>query len=180
MGLFDKLFEHVADENETDVDFGGVFSEPDISVPEVELETVNRDTLISDIYNSNGLSDMANSIFKVEELIDSLPKEMPTITKQSSALKILSSFGLTAEGVSSDGEGRIQILTAAREKINRDGENLISDRETAIEEHKRIIAQLEKEIADEKDVMEHSNSLIAGEVDRVAKLVKFINPGGAA
>lgn len=49
---------------------------------EAELSEVNTDTLIDDIYTQNGLDDKSKSIFKVEDLINSLPKEMPTDAKR--------------------------------------------------------------------------------------------------
>ena len=61
---------------------------------EVELDNVNTNTLIDDIYAQNNLYDKSQSIFKVEELINSLPKEMVTETKRASVLSILGSFGL--------------------------------------------------------------------------------------
>ena len=77
---------------------------------EVELDSVNTDTLIDDIYTQNDLYDKSQSIFKVEELINSLPKEMVTETKRASVLSILGSFGLTATEVVNDGEKRIEVL----------------------------------------------------------------------
>ena len=53
---------------------------------EAELESVNTETLIDDIYAQNNLADKSRSIFKVEELISSLPKEMATETKRNSVL----------------------------------------------------------------------------------------------
>ena len=71
---------------------------------DVELEDVDTNTLISDVYTQNNLFDMSHSIFKVEELIASLPKEMATDTKRASVLAILGSFNLTAPEVVVDGE----------------------------------------------------------------------------
>ena len=104
MGLLKKLFvEEIPNETESyDVE-ATTYEEPEV---EVELDDVNTDTLIEDIYVQNELYDKTKSIFKVEELINSLPKEMVTETKKTSVLAILGSFGLTVTDVIIDGDNR--------------------------------------------------------------------------
>ena len=130
--------------------------------------------MIEDIYTQNNLYDKSQSIFKVEELINSLPKEMVTETKRASVLAILVSFGLTATEVALDGEKRIEILSGVKEKINSDSENLILEKEEKIEEFKKAIADLETEIADERNEAKVSNEAILAEFSRISELVKFV------
>lgn len=144
---------------------------------EVELDSVNTDTLIDDIYTQNDLYDKSQSIFKVEELINSLPKEMVTETKRASVLSILGSFGLTATEVTNDGEKRIEVLGGVKEKINIESSDLISEKEEKIEEFKKAIANLESEIASEQNEVKISNESISAEIGRIKELVKFV--GGA-
>lgn len=146
-------------------------------VPEGELDDVNTDTLIEDIYTQNDLYDKSKSIFKVEELINSLPKEMVTETKKASVLAILDSFGLTVMEIVDDGEKRIQVLGSIKDKINSESDISIADKETQIENHKKAIAELEAAIASEKEEMRISNEMISGEVTRVTDLMKFIGGG---
>ena len=96
MGFLQKigkaLIEEVPTENEVmSMDMEAITIE---DVIDVELESVDTNTLINDIYTQNDLFDMSRSIFKVEELITSLPKEMATSTKRASVLAILGSFNL--------------------------------------------------------------------------------------
>lgn len=144
---------------------------------EVELDSVNTDTLIDDIYTQNDLYDKSQSIFKVEELINSLPKEMVTETKRASVLSILGSFGLTATEVTNDGEKRIEVLGGVKEKINIESSDSISKKEEKIEEFKKAIANLESEIASEQNEVKISNESISAEIGRIKELVKFV--GGA-
>lgn len=144
---------------------------------EVELDSVNTDTLIDDIYTQNDLYDKSQSIFKVEELINSLPKEMVTETKRASVLSILGSFGLTATEVVNDGEKRIEVLGGVKEKINTESRDSISEKEEKIEEFKKAIANLESEIANEQNEVKISNEAISTEIGRIKELVKFV--GGA-
>lgn len=171
MGLLKKLglVEEVADEvtvyeEETSYE----------ETTDVELSDVNKETLIEDIYIQNNLLDKSASIFKVEELINSLPKEMPTATKRTSALAILGSFGLTVTGVTLDGEKRIEILTSVLNKILADGKQEILNKEEEIERYKEEIARLEKEITEQQSEMKFSDDAINAEIVRVSELGKFI------
>lgn len=150
------------------------FNEDEMIREDVELENVNTNTLIDDIYSQNNLYDKSKSIFKVEELINSLPKEMVTETKRSSVLSILGNFGLTNIEVVSDGENRIEVLNGIKEKINVDYQESILEKEAQIEEFKKNIADLEIEIAKEQNEMKDSNETILEESNRIKELVKFV------
>lgn len=143
-------------------------------IVEAELESVNTETLIDDIYAQNNLADKSHSIFKVEELISSLPKEMTTETKRNSVLAILGSFNLTATDVVTDGEERIRILTDIKEQVDLDSKTTISEKEAQIEELKKSIEVLTVEIANEQEKVRISNETISSEVTKVESLVKFI------
>lgn len=159
--------------NEVEEDFRS-YEEENV---EVELDSVNTDTLIDDIYTQNDLYDKSQSIFKVEELINSLPKEMVTETKRASVLSILGSFGLTATEVTNDGEKRIEVLGGVKEKINTESRDSILEKEEKIEEFKKAIANLESEITSEQNEVKISNEAISTEIGRIKELVKFV--GGA-
>ena len=118
MGLLKKLglVEEVVDEVEYVEE--STYEEP---MENVEVPDDITDELIEDIYAKSSLTDKSASIFKVEELINSLPKEMPTTTKKSSVLAILGSFGLTVTGVSLDAEKRIEVLRGVLKKIIVEG-----------------------------------------------------------
>lgn len=140
---------------------------------DAELDNVNINTLIDDIYTQNDLYDKSQSIFKVEELINSLPKEMVTDTKRSSVLSILGSFSVTAMEVITDGERRLEILNSVKEKINTESTDSISKKEGQIEEFKKAIANLETEIANEQNEVKVSNEIISTEVSRIKGLIEF-------
>ena len=143
-------------------------------VVEAELESVNVDTLIDDIYAQNELADKSSSIFKVEELIASLPKEMVTDTKRNSVLAILGSFNLTATDVTTDGEERVKVLSAIKQQVTEATEISTADKEMQIEELKKQIAALTVEIANEREQTRISSETIDKEVSKIEELVKFI------
>lgn len=144
---------------------------------DVELDGVNTDTLIEDIYAQNDLFDKAKSIFKVEELINSLPKEMVTETKKTSVLAILGSFGLTATDVIVDGDKRMDVLSGVLAKIIAESKESIGCKEAEIEEHKKEIARLEKEISDQQIETKKSEEMINTEIVRITNLVQFVGGG---
>ena len=144
---------------------------------EVELDSVNTETLIADIYTQNELFDKTKSIFKVEELINSLPKEMVTETKKASVLATLGVFGLTVTDVTLDGESRVDVLSGVLTKILDEGNDTVVSKETEIEEHKKEIARLEKEISEQKNEMKVSEDTINTEISRITSLVKFVEGG---
>ena len=141
---------------------------------EAELNSVNTDTLIDDIYAQNNLADKSRSIFKVEELISSLPKEMVTETKRNSVLAILGSFNLTATDVVTDGEERVKILTSIKEQVDSDSKITIAEKEAQIEEFKKSIEALTIEIVNEQEKVRISNETISAEVAKVESLIKFV------
>ncbi len=143
-------------------------------VVEAELEGVDVNTLVDDIYTQNDLFDKSRSIFKVEELISSLPQEMVTNTKRASVLAILGSFNLTATEVSEDGEKRISVLNEIKEQIDADCKNTIIDKEAQIEEFKQAIATLTVDISKEQEKMKKSDEIIASEIAKLEALIRFI------
>lgn len=174
MGFRDFFVEKVPEEENYEVETD--YSVEDSTVP-VELDEVRTDTLIDDIYAQNELSDRSKSIFKIEELINSLPKEMVTETKRGSVLATLGVFGLTVTDVTLDGEQRVDVLNSVLAKILDDGNANVADKETEIENHKKEIARLEKEISDQQSEMKISENNINTEVGRISGLIKFIEGG---
>lgn len=174
MGFRDFFVEKVPEEENYEV--GTDYSVEDSKVP-VELDEVHTDTLIDDIYAQNELSDKSKSIFKIEELINSLPKEMVTETKRGSVLATLGVFGLTVTDVTLDGEQRVDVLNSVLAKILDDGNTNVTDKETEIENHKKEIARLEKEISEQQSEMKVSENNINTEVGRISGLIKFIEGG---
>lgn len=173
MGLIEKIPETTDyDVNDTSYD---MYDEESISAE--YSEGCAADTLVEDVYVQNDMHDKTHSIFKIEELTNSLPKEMVTETKRASVLSILDSFGLTAEEVVTDGENRVKILDSVKTQLNIDSENLIANKQSEIEEHKKAIAALEADISANVDNTKRSNEVIETEIKRITSLVEFM--GGA-
>ena len=141
---------------------------------EVNTDSVSQENLVSDIYTQNSLSDLSKSIFKVEELINSLPKEMPSDTKKATVLSILGSFGLTVDEVIADGISRKDMLNAALDEIITDNENVIAVNNTNIELKKQEIQELEKDNANRESVIKNTEDKINIETKRISDLIAFV------
>lgn len=141
---------------------------------EVNTDNVTQDNLIGDIYASNELSNVSKSIFKVEELLNSLPKEMPNDTKKTTVLSILGSFGLTVDEVVTDGEGRRKVINASFEQIKSDNEGVIADNSANIEQKKIEIQELEKDNADRTQIIKDTRDNVENEAKRISDLIKFV------
>ena len=141
---------------------------------EAELDEIRTDTLIEDIYSQNEMDDKTKSIFKVEELINSLPKEMVTGTKRSSVLATLVVFGLNESDVEADGVKRIELLNRILVKISGEADKTIAEKEEEIEDHKKKIECLEKEVSEKRSELKVSQGAIEEENDRIVNLIKFI------
>lgn len=177
MGFFKDLFiEEVPNKNQSEVDEQEIdcYEETPINV---EINNIHMDALIEDVYIQNDLFDKTKSIFKIEELINSLPKEMVTETKKTSVLAALSVFGLTVTDITADGENRINVLSNVLSKIMEDSNKNVSEKETEIENYKKQIAVLEKEIADIKTEVLSSENTINSEITRITGLIKFVERG---
>lgn len=144
---------------------------------EVNTELVSQDNLIEDIYNQNALSDLSKSIFKVEQTINSLPKEMPNDTKKATVLTILSNFGLTVDEVVEDGYSRQTIIRSALNTIVEENESAILTNKTIIEQKKMEIQELEKDNANRETVIKNTEDKVELELKRISDLVTFIGGG---
>ena len=175
MSIFKKL--GLVEENpdyydESDMDFQNTnYGESEV---EANVEGVSTENLVSDIYNANSLEDLSKSIFKVDEVINSLPKEMATETKKATVLAILTSFGLTTEEVVQDGNTRIKFLKAAMDEILTKNNAEIGSSNISIEEHKKEIEELSKYIANLVVVNKSCEDTVEQELAKIENLIKFV------
>lgn len=180
MGKFDKFKRMFVEENNQEEDYSLddlAQSEDAIVAEDVNVNIVNKDTVIAEIYQANQMEDMSESIFKVEEIMLSLPKEMTKATKQSTVIAILNSFQLTPDGVVEDGKNRLELLNSAFLKIQGETNEKIDKNSTIIEEHKQAIELLEKEIAENESFLKQASDAIDYENERINELIHFVKEG---
>lgn len=175
-GLFEKLglVERIEDDIPMPEDVEDYIEE------EIDVETnnVTQENFVSDVYESNNLSDLSESIFKVEEISNNLPNTMTKETKQGAIVGILASFNLTSEAVRADAEKRILVLNTALRQVINESEKFISERQEEIEEAKRLIENCQKVIADCEHMINVSTNKVEAEIKRINGLVEFITLKG--
>lgn len=152
---------------------------PDIMTDEQETINVSTvqnatETLVSDIYANNNLSDMSRSIFKVEEINKSLPATMSTDTKREAVTGILASFDLAITDILSDASARSDAIKTTSEAMMAEYCETIKSLRDKIEDMREQIEACEAEIAANQDkyafVCEVSNE----EIERIDALVDFL------
>ena len=171
MGLRNLFFEEV--EKEPIVEYTSEIEEIE-STLDVDTSNLDKNAVVPGIYQKNGLDNMTQSIFKAEEIINSLPKEMPNGTKRTTVLSILSSFGLSEDVLIKDAYNRTTYLTAAFNEIKEDNEKVITENEVQIEAKKIEISELEKNNAELHEIIRKAGDEITSESDRINGLIKFI------
>lgn len=146
----------------------------DESDVDANVEGVTTENLVADIYAANSLEDLSKSIFKVDEVINSLPKEMATETKKATVLAILTSFGLTTDEVVQDGITRINFLKSAMNEILTKNNGEIEASNVSIEDYKKKIEELSKYIANLTVVNKNCEDTVEQEVSKIKNLIKFV------
>lgn len=171
MGILKNFFvEEITDETV-------VYDESyDVYADDVDVNTdnVTQENLITDIYDQNNLSDLSKSIFKIEELINSLPKEMPNETKKATVLQMLSIFGLTVDEIAEDGSKRLDVIESALRAIVNENNGVIDNNNANIEQKKLEIQELEKDNSDREAFIKGTEDRVESEIKRIDTLIKFI------
>lgn len=177
MSLKSFLFEDSKQEEDAPQILGADIASTNTPDLGVDVQVTNVDTLLSDVYEHNNLANTESTIFKVETLSNTLPKEMPTDVKRTSVVAILSSFNLAVEDVAKDGDSRVQALTSAKARLNAEFEEKSTANNATIEDYKQKIADIEKEMANDVDTNKKSNEILDAETKRVSALISFILGG---
>lgn len=170
MGFKDLFFE-TAEEPEERYVPGMQESYTDVETTAPEKDTVD---FVGDVYASNNLNDFSRSIFKVEELSNTLPAEMPKDTKRTTVLSIMSTVGLDAESVINDGQMRIHALNDSCDSVLKSLGEDIDAANAEIESLKIKIEELQKECSAKYAQISSIQSVTREEVSRIGKLVDFI------
>ncbi len=170
-GLSRLFFEEVKEDNS---EVATISEFEDVEVSDVNIEDISDTSIISDIYNSNGMSDFSRSIFKIDELLSSLPKEMPNETKKNTVMSILNSFGLGVDEVVEDGCSRSSLLSDAYDKLKCENESVIQENERLIEQKKIEIQDLEKDNSERTNTIRSVKDSVETELERITELMKFI------
>jgi chromosome segregation ATPase len=174
MGLKNLLFEQVEQKTPEYSELESECSTEDIeaNVPEAEN---GIESIVQESYANNNLNDLTRSIFKVEDVINTLPKEMPSATIKTTVNSTLGVFGLSQEELITDGNNRINTLESVYEQVKTQLNDDIQVMENDIEKYKLQIANLEKNIANNKECLDKYLKDTTAEIERIDKLIEWIS-----
>lgn len=147
----------------------------DCSTPIVmNIEDTDFSNIIQDVYEQNNISDFSKSIYKVKEIIETLPVTMSDATKKETVMRICRSFGLEVDELLEDASIRCTVLTEVASKVEEENNNAINTNNAEIENCKKIIEELEKKNKELNDEINITKSKIAEENSNLLKLSEFI------
>lgn len=151
------------------------FSE-EISTSIVEDVNIDTDNLISInlVYENNDLNDLESSIFKVDQIKNVLPENLPKEAKKESVIGMMGVSKLTVDTVLLDAEKRTSILNSALSKFTDETLNIFSDTEEKIAELEDTINSLRSTLTERKKLQEDQAELIEKEIDKINSIVNFI------
>lgn len=69
--------------------------------------------IIDAIYNATDMADKSNSIYRVKDLMNTIPAETPEKTSKVIVLNLLDTLDLSVDGVKADSEARLNALNGA-------------------------------------------------------------------
>ncbi len=152
----------------------------DLSQYSIEFSDIPEDMsledviTIEDIYSKCDLLKMENSIFKVDEFLRVLPKELHNDAKKTSVLGILSASGLLLDDLIKDSVNRQTVLESTLNAFTNETNHIIESKSIKIEELELQIDQLKKEINNRKKSQEEQEDIINKEKEKIKNIVNFI------
>lgn len=145
---------------------------PDLS-ESVIVDTNNISTAEA-IYKENGIDDLSNSIFKVEEIKGALPTNLPNEIKKASVIGMMGVSKLAIETVLEDAEKRSQILSGALQKFTDETVNIIEQGQGEIAELEEKINSINEKITARKKNQDDQEKVVTDEISKITSIVNFI------
>lgn len=145
---------------------------PPAATVEVDSSQIDAADVIRSIYEQGDFNE-ETSLFRLDGFISSLPKEMPTETKQGSIAGILKYSGIDIDTLIDDGQRRLAILLAAQSRLKEDNAQREAQMSEEIEQLKRAIQEAERRISEDKSTTEQSSNAIDAETVKLKALLDF-------
>lgn len=132
---------------------------------------------IEEIYKtSTSIENLDNSIYKIREFAESLPKELPTETKRQSVLGIFNTIKVDVNSLIDDGITRIDILLNTSDVLLKRANDIVAKNIAEIAELAAKIEALKNENTLLTKTSEDQKALISKEVQDIHVIIDFINP----
>lgn len=142
----------------------------------VQAEVPEGDTIdIAAVYEANSMNPAdAVTVYKIKDVIDTFPSEMPTKTKRATVKNLMMTLGYDATAIISDAEQRKELLrTVGNDKMNALFEEM-KNNDRQIESMKEQIEALTNRSAEASAAIDKIISTVNGEVEMIDSIEKFI------
>lgn len=179
MGLMDTMKKLGLVEDDSQLDLKNIspsISNEDsvLSVQVPETQDIEPNDFVQKVYDDNGLSDISVSVYKISELIEALPENLTTKTKQDTIKGLMAALKLDTESIICDSDRRVEILSAGYKEIAEECQKKIDESKADIEKMKGCIEQA-NQVIDEANVKSKViGDTVRLEISKIANLKEFI------
>lgn len=159
-----------------DVNVGVSFG-PNIEQPTpVQAEVPEGDTIdIGAVYEANSMNPAdVVTVYKIKDVIDTFPSEMPTKTKRATVKNLMTTLGYDATTIISDAEQRKELLrTVGNDKMNALFDEMKSNNQQ-IESMKEQIEALTNRNVEAGAAIEKITNTVQDELKMISSIEEFI------
>ena len=140
----------------------------------VETQTFDETLILpEEIYNTAGYQN-ENSIFKIEEFKNALPKEMTQEMMKQSVIGVLNACNLTVEELLEDGKKRMNILEQNIKSLNEETNEYINIIKIEIKELTKQIEKNKSDINDKNIFTDSQIKILTEEINKINGIINFI------
>lgn len=142
----------------------------------VQAEVPEGDAIdISAVYEANSMNPAdAVTVYKIKDVIDTFPSEMPTKTKRATVKNLMTTLGYDAAAIMSDAEQRKELLrTVGNDKMNALFDEMKSN-DQQIESMKEQIEALTNRNVEAGAAIEKITNTVQDELKMISSIEEFI------
>lgn len=142
----------------------------------VQAEVPEGDAIdINAVYEANSMNPADSvTVYKIKDVIDTFPSEMPTKTKRATVKNLMMTLGYDATAIISDAEQRKELLrTVGNDKMNALFEEM-KNNDRQIESMKEQIEALTNRSAEASAAIDKIISTVNSEVEMISSIEEFI------
>lgn len=143
---------------------------------QVQAEVPEGDTIdIEAVYNANNMNPADSvTVYKIKDVIDTFPSEMPTKTKRATVKNLMTTLGYDAAAIMSDAEQRKELLRAVgNDKMNALFDEMKSN-DQQIESMKEQIEALTNRNVEAGAAIEKITNTVQDELKMISSIEEFI------
>lgn len=142
----------------------------------IQAEVPEGDTIdIGAVYEANNMNPAdAVTVYKIKDVIDTFPSEMPTKTKRATVKNLMATLGYDAAAIMSDAEQRKELLrTVGNDKMNALFDEMKSN-DQQIESMKEQIEALTNRNVEAGAAIEKITNTVQDELKMISSIEEFI------